>query len=347
MQQYHITHIVNCCSEIEPNHFPSDFTYLSLALRDGPTENIADFFLRVIDFIQTAKKAKGKTLVHCKKGISRSCTLAIAYIMWSHQVPFQNAFDMVNDRRGVCNPNSGFICQLLEFEACIMNLGAAKAMYCVERHSEHEATVVLKPCFIPSTRKWAPFSGDYLDSTKCFVVQILSKFFVWVGKNCADSEFAIQIAQDEIQLIKKRLMRDFSGSAEPIVYQDQEPAEFSKHFKHLMVKSVDTEVSNSTPTETPPQEAPAVAQKPKPKLYFYSDGQWEEAGDYDHGDLVSDVVALLLGPEKAFLWQGKSAESLEVHKETFSSQFKSTAEPNFEKEGEESKEFWQAFENGF
>jgi hypothetical protein len=51
-------------------------------------------------------------LVHCSQGVSRSATLAIAYLMWKRGAGYDDVFREVKAARGVTNPNIGFICQV-------------------------------------------------------------------------------------------------------------------------------------------------------------------------------------------------------------------------------------------
>ena len=80
-----ITHIINCSSGIVKNHFVDDkyLKYLSLNMVDGRDDDISWFLCEAIHFITKARSVSGKVLIHCEKGISRSCSFAIAYCMWS------------------------------------------------------------------------------------------------------------------------------------------------------------------------------------------------------------------------------------------------------------------------
>ena len=55
---------------------------------------------------------KGKALVHCTQGVSRSPALCIAYLMWKQCLTYEDAFSRVKDCRGIVNPNLGFVCQV-------------------------------------------------------------------------------------------------------------------------------------------------------------------------------------------------------------------------------------------
>ena len=67
------------------NHFVDDkyLKYLSLNMVDGRDDDISWFLCEAIHFITKARSVSGKVLIHCEKGISRSCSFAIAYCMWS------------------------------------------------------------------------------------------------------------------------------------------------------------------------------------------------------------------------------------------------------------------------
>lgn len=50
--------------------------------------------------------------MHCYRGVSRSVTAVMAYLIWAqHQSPVQ-AFHMISDRRPVAWPNREFLSQL-------------------------------------------------------------------------------------------------------------------------------------------------------------------------------------------------------------------------------------------
>lgn len=80
-----ITRIVNCSSAVVENHFIGieGMKYLSLNMVDGRQDDISWFLCEVIQFIISAKKAGERVLIHCEKGVSRSCSFVIAYRLWA------------------------------------------------------------------------------------------------------------------------------------------------------------------------------------------------------------------------------------------------------------------------
>lgn len=54
-------------------------------------------------------------LVHCSQGVSRSTTIAIAYLMWKTGGTYDEVYQAVRALRGVTSPNVGFMCQLINW----------------------------------------------------------------------------------------------------------------------------------------------------------------------------------------------------------------------------------------
>lgn len=67
---------------------------------------------RLIPYLITYKEKK--ILFHCQAGISRSATVAIAYIMVLYNMTVKEAYDMVISKRKV-KPNTGFMKALENF----------------------------------------------------------------------------------------------------------------------------------------------------------------------------------------------------------------------------------------
>jgi len=70
------------------------------------------------DFIEQGKHY-GSVLVHCHKGISRSATFVIGYLMMKNEFTYNEAFDYVKACRPIIAPNESFITQLIHFESIL------------------------------------------------------------------------------------------------------------------------------------------------------------------------------------------------------------------------------------
>ena len=86
---------------------PSRFNSLLLPLRYPLNDAV---------FIDKVRETNGSVLVHCLAGISRSPTVAIAYVMRHLQMTFDDAFRYVKSKRSSISPNFNFLGQLLEYE---------------------------------------------------------------------------------------------------------------------------------------------------------------------------------------------------------------------------------------
>mmetsp|Transcript_12283 Transcript_12283/g.21918 ORF Transcript_12283/g.21918 Transcript_12283/m.21918 type:complete len:778 (-) Transcript_12283:53-2386(-) len=92
---------------------PTGSSELELHLRDKSSEDISCVFYAIVNFIERARKADEKVLVFCHRGISRSATLVIAYLIWRNKCTYNDALAYVKKRRPAIDPNIGFSLQLM------------------------------------------------------------------------------------------------------------------------------------------------------------------------------------------------------------------------------------------
>ncbi|KAJ6646324.1 Dual specificity protein phosphatase 22 [Pseudolycoriella hygida] len=114
LDRYKITHIVaihDC-----PRRLLQDKHYLCIMASDTPDQNLSQYFSVCNDFIHAARIRDGNVLIHCLAGMSRSVTVAVAYIMSVTPLTWKEALKVVRSGRAVANPNLGFQNQLQEFE---------------------------------------------------------------------------------------------------------------------------------------------------------------------------------------------------------------------------------------
>ncbi|XP_025191429.1 dual specificity protein phosphatase 3 [Melanaphis sacchari] len=118
-----ITHVVNAAQGIgfgmvdtnEQFYRPFNIQYMGLALCDDPNVAINEYFDSVSNFIDDALLQKGKVLVHCIMGISRSATITIAYLMIKKGLRAKEAVEKVKKARDI-RPNNGFLKQLAQLD---------------------------------------------------------------------------------------------------------------------------------------------------------------------------------------------------------------------------------------
>ena len=116
LQAAGITHVLNVTPNLQ-NLFPGRFTYLRVAVDDAPDADLAAHFDACTAFIDAARDAGGRVLVHCYQGVSRSVAVVCAYLVVTMRVDAATALDMVRRAgRPTAGPNSGFLRALRALE---------------------------------------------------------------------------------------------------------------------------------------------------------------------------------------------------------------------------------------
>ena len=111
-----VTHILMLGYYMTPL-YPNDFIYEQLEISDNTNENILQYLIKGIKYID-------KSFIcycHCQYGNSRSASFAIAYIMYKNKIHFSEAYNLVKMKRKKICPNEGFQCQLEDFDIILSN----------------------------------------------------------------------------------------------------------------------------------------------------------------------------------------------------------------------------------
>jgi protein-tyrosine phosphatase len=115
------THVLSIIDK-EPQYINSDtFKTKWINIEDDGHEHIDQYFSECNNFIHEGLCCNnGKVYVHCQKGLSRSPTIVIAYIMeygiCGKHYNFNDAFDYVRSKRSSICPNLGFNIALRVYE---------------------------------------------------------------------------------------------------------------------------------------------------------------------------------------------------------------------------------------
>lgn len=121
MRQQGITHIVGVFNG-GVEFYPNEFSYKIIHVNDDPWINIDEYFDESNSFIDNAfaSTPDAKVMIHCQKGISRSVTLLMAYLLFKLNEKKQiqeneiddviyNLLNDVKTHRPIADPNNGFI----------------------------------------------------------------------------------------------------------------------------------------------------------------------------------------------------------------------------------------------
>lgn len=116
MQQNGIGYVLNASNTCPKPDFIPESHFLRVPVNDNFCEKILPWLDKSVDFIEKAKASNGCVLVHCLAGISRSATIAIAYIMKRMDMSLDEAYRFVKEKRPTISPNFNFLGQLLDYE---------------------------------------------------------------------------------------------------------------------------------------------------------------------------------------------------------------------------------------
>ena len=109
----------------------------------------------------------GNILVHCNKGVSRSATFVIAYLMKKNDLTVDKALEYVKSKREIVSPNEAFIGQLRKYVQ-------QSNVYCTARFV---CVIFLHYCMIYAQKMSQIF---------CFKFHLID-FFSWSDKGTRES----------------------------------------------------------------------------------------------------------------------------------------------------------------
>ncbi|XP_061600930.1 dual specificity protein phosphatase family protein [Cololabis saira] len=116
-----ITHVLNAAhskqgSLGDQSFYGNTCVYAGIPGEDSDHFDLSQYFKFAADFIHKGLKSKkGKVLVHCIMGMSRSATLVLAYLMLKQRLPLRDALRHVIQKRAIY-PNRNFMSLLLKLD---------------------------------------------------------------------------------------------------------------------------------------------------------------------------------------------------------------------------------------
>lgn len=97
-------------------HRHPNVTYMVVNAMDSPKFKLENYFASCLDFIQKAIARKGKILIHCHAGISRSATIVLLYLMTICGLTLDKAMALLKSKREIVRPNAGFMTALRKMD---------------------------------------------------------------------------------------------------------------------------------------------------------------------------------------------------------------------------------------
>ena len=114
--------------------YPEHITHLKFDLDDYQGQKVNHTFDPAFAFIEEQRK-KTNVLVHCAAGISRCSMILSSYMMKKYNLDFDSCLLKIRSARPCCQPNTGFIKQLREYEKM---LGIIKKEIAEENNGNRE-----------------------------------------------------------------------------------------------------------------------------------------------------------------------------------------------------------------
>lgn len=331
LQRYGITHVVNC-GQPQARH---GLTTLYLDFDDSPSDDVTWFVYETLEFVECARRAGGQVLIHCAAGVSRSCALAIAFLMYIESIDYEQAYEKVRLGRPVCNPNAGFVAQLRAWGERRKAKHAGEAY----RAAYHRRGFVI---FHLTDRAVLDPRGAFVNIGQCRV---------WIGRKCPEdlTEATIRFARrlSEIDGIPSTVTT-MQGDDEEVGEKTEYDADYrvakeiapTNGDDNISEESTRSQLSISTPTTM--------------LFEFNSARQWDHVADYDLDDLDPNSLLLLKSDDKSFVWVGKSCSKSADDDAVILSFIEETimtanilAEVRIVRQFEETCEFFECFEKGF
>ncbi|ROT62398.1 Dual specificity protein phosphatase 8, partial [Penaeus vannamei] len=116
LSDHNILYELNVSVSCPKPDFVQESHFMRIAVNDNFSEKLLPYFNDAFNFIDKVRESGGCVLVHCLAGISRSATVAIAYVMKHLRLPFDEAYMYVKTRRPTISPNINFVGQLAELD---------------------------------------------------------------------------------------------------------------------------------------------------------------------------------------------------------------------------------------
>ncbi|CAJ1016590.1 putative Dual specificity phosphatase, catalytic domain containing protein [Leishmania shawi] len=121
LKQHKIRYVLNVAKELIPTEEEkmiaqnNDIISEWIPMSDSHSQDVSEHLLKAFRFIERARSEHVRVLVHCRRGISRSAAIIVAYLMASENRTYDDALRFVTERRSCVSLNLAFRERLSEF----------------------------------------------------------------------------------------------------------------------------------------------------------------------------------------------------------------------------------------
>jgi hypothetical protein len=107
-----ITHIINVTDRILVDQSRQ---ILHIPSKNGRLAELSESFHATNAFLDTCYQQGCRVLVHCERGVSRSSTIILAYLMYHKKWTVSQAFEYLLSKRPQASPNHVLLLQLIRY----------------------------------------------------------------------------------------------------------------------------------------------------------------------------------------------------------------------------------------
>jgi hypothetical protein len=203
------------------------------------------------------RETNGSVLVHCLAGISRSPTVAIAYVMRHLKMTFDDAFRYVKSKRSSISPNFNFLGQLLEYERQlraeeVLDSSVGDVTNCLQPSSQ-PSPMVSSRC-TSSTSSPAPGRERCLSRSISLSLSLKTPALETVPHSCSPSPSSDHLLQNPFGFAGL-VVDEVDGSTtktRPILTADLSP---TTALSRLSFEALEAAAAASGLQSTPPEES--------------------------------------------------------------------------------------------
>ena len=322
MKSIGITHILNCAGDYCESKFPEHFTYKTYFLKDCKTENIEAVFYDAIKFQKSIREKNGKVFVHCVKGVSRSVTQCMAYLIFTEKMTYDDSFSYIREKRGVASPNIGFVVQLMMFYQRLYEpyhkFSIKPKIFSIGSHQQEDPRRIVAR-LISGEKLYSGKNMLTLDSRGVFIIQDYAQVYIWIGEEIypGNKDRFINHAKEYVKLLQTYENASVQVSQ---IYQNEEPLSFWKIFQVKSLPNqrythnqawnkwympIEDSLRSARSNKSRQAYAESDEQEERPALYSYPN-YIESQKIFFYDDLDDEEQYLLCIKEfnRAYIWKG-------------------------------------------